>query len=451
MAIFGRDITSLKIEKVLPFLDRDDKGILEWGRISWKARYCANFQDGEEGHGWVPCTVEVLKTDIPHTDEDGKVDLRISYLPHIAGVLVLDAKKLTVTSSNSAFSSALFGRRNLCGLEIEEVLPNFRRLVHFLAREQIVQKRRRNSITIGTTVPEPVVEGHDEGNLILEEGTVVPEHAFRRAEAMLELRQAAGADMTPSSSSTGSSLSTESDCGEVGRTFGMGGSDDYPPVIDESSDDKSDDTPVVPGPSLGEGLLSGGLLIKPHGLRGVHRDSGEVVVDVQMRVVRPTCDRSVPDNIFYALWITYSGPALNIPPLSPLPPVEPDEPVQSEDDTFSSDEEIAPNETLAPRRRRSSVTVDATGIDAWEVVEEMGEGAYGSVKLVRHRYNPENVSPSESILTIDRNHEICHQSPYPSRHLDPRPRPRHSPPRNPHPLLSQIPPPPQPRRNALLF
>ena len=399
MAIFGRQISGLSVSDVLPFLDRDDKGILEWGRISWKARYCANFQDGAEGQGWVPCTVEVLNTDIPESDEDGRVDLRISYLPHIAGVLVLDAKNLAITSSNSAFSSALFGRRNLCGLEISEVLPNFRRLIHFLAREQKIQKRRRSSFTIGQTLTEEAIDDEsesDDENLLLEEGTVVPEHAFRRAEAMLELRLAAGADMTPSTSSTGSSLSTESDGAELVGTLSLGDSDQYTPVneaVDDSSD-KSDDVPVVPS-TLGAGLLSGGLLIKPHGLRGVHRDGGEVVVDVQMRVVRPSCDSPGVDNIYYALWITYSGPRLNIPPLAPLPPVSPDTtptptpytPI-SEDDTFSSDDEIAPEE---PRRRRSSITVEPTGIDAWEVIENMGEGAYGSVKLVRKRRDPEQV------------------------------------------------------------
>jgi protein-serine/threonine kinase len=389
IAIFGRDINSLKVADFLPFLDRNDKEVLEWGRISWKARYCANFQDGEEGYGYVPCTVEVLKTDIPHTDDDGRVELRVSYLPHIAGVLVLDAKNLTITSSNSAFSSALFGRRNLCGLEIGEILPNFRRLIHFLAREQRIQKRRRNSITIGSTVPEEAAyEDEDEKPSMLEEGTVVPEHAFRRAEAMLELGH--GADMSPSSSSSGSSTSAESDGAEMVGTLSLESSEILTSVNDEISDKSDqDDTPVAtPGSSLGEGMLSSGLLIKPHGLRGVHRDGGEVVVDVQMRVVRPTSDTNATDNIYYALWITYSGPALNIPPLTPLPPVEP-EPILSEDDTFSSDEDIAPDE---PRRRRSSVTVDATGIDAWDVVEEMGEGAYGSVKLVRLRRKPEKVS-----------------------------------------------------------
>jgi hypothetical protein len=286
MAIFGRQLSGLAVSDILPFLDRDDKGILEWGRISWKARYCANFQDGDEGQGWVPCTVEVLNTDIPESDEDGKVDLRISYLPHIAGVLVLDAKNLAITSSNSAFSSALFGRRNLCGLEIGEVLPNFRRLIHFLAREQKIQKRRRSSFTIGEPMTEEAIDDEsesDDENLLLEEGTVVPEHAFRRAEAMLELRLAAGADMTPSTSSTGSSLSTESDGAELVGTLSLGDSDEYTPVNETTDDssDKSDDVPVVPS-TLGEGLLSGGLLIKPHGLRGVHRDGGEVVVDVRI-------------------------------------------------------------------------------------------------------------------------------------------------------------------------
>ena len=393
-AIFGRAVKGLPVSDVLPFLDRDDKGVLEWARVAWKARYSANFEDGEEGYGWVPCTIEVLETDIPAEsgDTEGRVDLRVSYLPHIAGVLVLDAKTLKITSSNSAFSSALFGRRNLCGLEIGEVLPNFRRLIHFLAKEQKIQ-RRRNSVTVGViTLGKALIDDDnvDDDDYILEEGTVVPEHAFRRAEAMLELRQAAGADMTPSTSSAGSSLSTESEVGELVGTLSLGGSDEYTPVNEEKSDN-SDEAPVTThGPSLGEGLLSGGLLIKPHGLRGIHRDGGEVVVDVQMRVVRPTCDSFALDKIYYALWITYSGPRLNIPPLTPLPPVEP-EPTPytpSGEDTFSSDEEIAPEE---PRRRRSSITIEPSGIDTWEIIEEMGEGAYGSVKLVRHRRNPENV------------------------------------------------------------
>jgi protein-serine/threonine kinase len=393
MAIFGRDINSLKVSQVLPFLDRDDKGILEWGRISWKSRYCANFDDGNEAHAFVPCTVEVLKTEIPHTDQDGQVELRVSYLPHIAGVLVLDANNLTITSSNSAFSSALFGRRNLCGLEIGEILPNFRRLVRFLAREQKIQKHRRNSITIGATSPEgTTLDIEEDQNSMLEEGTVVPEHAFRRAEAMLELR---GGDITSSSSSSCSDT-TESDGAELVGTLSLG-SDVETKINDEASDKSDqDDTPVTtPGPTLGEGLLSSGLLIKPHGLRGVHRDGGEVVVDVQMRVVRPTSDTDATDNIYYALWITYSGPALNIPPLTPLPPVEPveSESTPSEPDTFSSDDEISPEEQPR-RRRRSSVSVEATGIDAWEVIEDMGEGAYGSVKLVRLRRKREKVNHS---------------------------------------------------------
>lgn len=374
---------------------------MEWSRISWKARYCANFEDGAEGQGWIPCTIEVLKTDLPaseDSEEDGKVDLRVSYLPHIAGVLVLDAKTLTITSSNSAFSSTLFGRRNLCGLEIGEVLPNFRRLVHFLAKEQNQQKLRRE---FAVSDEDDDVEEDKQAGLILEEGTVVPEHAFRRAEAMLELRQAAGVDMSPSTSSSGSTISSESETGEVVGTLSLDDSEESTPSnkVGDDSSEKSDETPgTTPGPVLGEGLLSGGLLIKPHGLCGVHRDGGEVVVDVQMRVVRPTSESgTVLDNIYYALWITYSGPRLNIPPLTPLPPVEPKpqlkkpepQPFGTSDDTFSSDDEIAPEE---PRRRRSSVVTEPTGIDAWEVTEEMGEGAYGSVKLVRYRRDPSRVT-----------------------------------------------------------
>jgi len=109
-------------------------------------------------------------------------------------------------------------------------------------------------------------------------------------------------------------------------------------------------------------------------------------------VVRPTCDSPSLDNVYYALWITYSGPRLNIPPLAPLPPVGPEPtPYTLDEDTFSSDEEIAPDE---PRRRRSSITAEATGIDVWEVIENLGEGAYGSVNFVRHRRDTNKVPES---------------------------------------------------------
>ena len=283
----------------------------------------------------------------------------------------------------------MFGRRNLCGLEIGEVLPNFRRLVHFLVKEQKLQTRRRNSINFGAALEVAVIADKDDDENILEEGTVVPEHAFRRAEAMLEFRQAAGADMTPSTSSTGSTGSMESEVLEMAGPISLNGSEDDTPLNEEQRSEGSDDS--TPRTSLGERLLSGGLLIKPHGLKGIHRDGGEVLVDVQMRVVRPTSENDTVGRIYYALWITYSGPRLHIPPLTPLPPVEPETPLTSyppSGETLSSDDEIAPEE---PRRRRSSVLVEPVGIDAWDIVEDMGEGAYGSVKLVRHRVQPDRV------------------------------------------------------------
>jgi hypothetical protein len=248
-------------------------------------------------------------------------------------------------------------------------------------------------MNFGAAVEQAIADDEEDEEYILEEGTVVPEHAFRRAEAMLEFRQAAGVDMTPSTSSTGSTGSTESEVIEVVGQMSLGGSGNNTPLNEEQRSEDSDES--TPGTSLGEGLLSGGLLIKPHGLTGLHRDGGEVLVDVQMRVVRPTTENDTVGRVYYALWITYSGPRLHIPPLTPLPPVEPETPktiyTPSEVDTYSSDEEIAPEE---PRRRRSSLLTEPAGVDAWEVIEEMGEGAYGSVKLVRHRRQHSRVLPS---------------------------------------------------------
>ncbi|KAL2752526.1 hypothetical protein ACRALDRAFT_1065643 [Sodiomyces alcalophilus JCM 7366] len=101
----------------------------------------------------IPCTVEQVR---------GKAELRVSSFPHIAGIIVIDPATLEIKSSNSAFSGSLFGYESPDGLSVNTLLPDFDRLLHLLTEEDGIQ---------------------------LVDGIVVPEHSFRRASAFLALRQ----------------------------------------------------------------------------------------------------------------------------------------------------------------------------------------------------------------------------------------------------------------------
>ncbi len=84
--------------------------------------------------------------------------------------MVLTASTLAITSSNSAFSAALFGLSNVNGLNITALIPRFDKLLEVLA---------------------------DEEEIVLMDGMVIPEHMFRKARDFLTLRDV---DADPASS-----------------------------------------------------------------------------------------------------------------------------------------------------------------------------------------------------------------------------------------------------------
>lgn len=189
------------------------------------------IRNAEKAH--MPATVE------PMSDRTG---LRVASFPHIAGVMVISAATLEITSSNSVFSAALFGREQPRGLHITTLLPEFERVLGLLFKEN------------GS---EPV------------DGLVIPEYSFRRARALLAIREG------------------------------------------------------IPDAAM--------ALLHPNGLAARHRDGSELRVDVQMRVVKhctsePDLEEAVivdgdaddgeaqrgcprtsdSSDAMYALWITYS-------------------------------------------------------------------------------------------------------------------------------------------------
>jgi protein-serine/threonine kinase len=275
----------------------------------------------------------------------GRNELRVSSLPHIAGMMVLSPDDLTITSSNSVFSAALFGYEQPGGMSICTLIPSFEDILTILTDEDDVQ---------------------------LTDGLVVPEHSFRRARALLALRE--GSDNAAS------------------------------------------------------------IFLRPSGLPATHRDGSEIMVDVQMRVVRsetvfPVVDDSIEEKdetraetnfavaeLVYAVWITYSRqlhaagqgftepeptqvPRPFTPPTQPEPPAQlPSPPPAASDDSGKSNDSsqlslLSPQVSATsfdeplehPPPHTPFVPHDKKTINDFIILEEMGSGAYGQVKLGRYK------------------------------------------------------------------
>ncbi|BDD59888.1 hypothetical protein MAP00_005063 [Monascus purpureus] len=272
------------------------------------------------------------------TEDECTHCLRVASFPHIAGMMALSSSTLKVISSNSVFSSALFGQEQPKGLHITELIPGFDKLLRVLIEEDQVP---------------------------LTDGIVVPEQSFRRARTLLVIREG----NAPAAS----------------------------------------------------------IFAEPPGLRARHRDGSTIAVDVQLRVVKSgtifandqpsqcSDDAVSVTELVYALWITYSrhihaaGSATDLPSSPPAAPsprrsespsaVKPVE-VQAQS-TLSQQLREAASEPLmekAPQPIAESTIKKATKkeplerrkrtIDDYVILEDMGQGAYGQVKLARLKSNP---------------------------------------------------------------
>ncbi|KAL8666799.1 MAG: hypothetical protein Q9168_007400 [Polycauliona sp. 1 TL-2023] len=348
--IFGNTSIAMgtQLQELIPYLpmEREAAGMqLDFKQITDKQYYAARNAEGAS-----------LPISIFANHEHKR--LQISSFPHIAGIIVLTANTLAITSSNSAFSAALFGLSNVNGLNITSLLPRFDKLLEVLTEDEDID---------------------------LVDGMVIPEHTFRRARDLLTLRDV---DANPAS-----------------------------------------------------------IFSKPPGLAAKHRDGSDINVDVQMRIVqseRNEPDEAVIEEIdeditgvqspgsvaastselVYALWITYSrqlhttyharGSASPVPVRSatPLQPslgqnnrtVSP-QPADSDDNRSDT------SPTTTVRRQIQEATSQPISdpppmattpiskptpapikkaeppvkkkITDFAILEDMGQGAYGQVKLAR--------------------------------------------------------------------
>ncbi|KAI1078425.1 Pkinase-domain-containing protein [Whalleya microplaca] len=303
------------------------------------------------------------KVNIPAliTQTRGQTELRVSSFPHIAGIIVVSTGTLKIKSSNSAFCGALFGYEKPEGQSINNLIPEFDKMLEILT---------------------------DHDGVHFQDGIVVPEHSFRKAAALLALH-----DGRPDAAAS---------------------------------------------------------FLNPDGLPAKHRDGSELKIDVQMRVVvsekhsghdsgssddeSPGNEEAVPgveSEMVYALWITYSrrlhasrtlAPNATLTPGDETPLHQPSPgqtPAHTPQEVSSDSEESKPKPTstasalskqlkvvalnAAAKLTGTSKTVEKSPprpvpeivttppekktIDSFVILEDMGQGAYGQVKLARYKNN----------------------------------------------------------------
>ncbi|KAI9736684.1 MAG: hypothetical protein M1834_000888 [Cirrosporium novae-zelandiae] len=338
-----------KLVPAIPRKDVDGKERINWDELIKTRFYTAKNRSGIN----IPITLS-------RAPDSGR--LRLSSFPHIAGILVLSPESLTITSSNSVFSSALFGYTQVDGMSITELIPGFDRILQVLTQE-------------------------DEVRLV--DGLVIPEHSFRRARAVLALREKR------------------------------------------------------------ENATS--IFLRPSGLIAQHRDGSKIMVDAQIRVVksespmtqvdenvieeesdednRTAISKTINSEVVYALWITYSRhlhspntntntpsnqlPGPRSPPYVPSPGQTTPSitPIHLEADSNHSDSHIslltqqikeATSQPISsgPMDKQKPIPSQASNgpimkeepkvkktISDFVILEDMGQGAYGQVKLARYKKN----------------------------------------------------------------
>jgi protein-serine/threonine kinase len=141
------------VAKLIPRIPRQgidpNEGEIDFAQTS-RRRYftCPNSHKSN-----IPCAIEQVR---------GKLELRISTFPHMAGIVVVEPETLKIRSSNSVFSGALFGYEKPDGMPIYSLIPDFDKILATLTEEDGLQ---------------------------LLDGMVVPEHRFRRAAAFFALKE----------------------------------------------------------------------------------------------------------------------------------------------------------------------------------------------------------------------------------------------------------------------
>ncbi|KAL8297196.1 hypothetical protein RB597_006328 [Gaeumannomyces tritici] len=366
----------MDVGKLIPRIPRQGidprTGEIDYAQLNKRRFYtCRNSERVS-----IPATVEQTR---------GKPELRVSSFPHIAGIIVVNTSDLKIQSSNSAFCGALFGHEKPDGMPINSLVPDFDKLLEIITRED---------------------------DISLVDGIVVPEHSFRRASAFLALRDGRGETATsilrpeglPGRHRDGSELKIDMQMRVVQSEKQAVARDDS--VLEEEDEDEDE---------------SAGVGAAPETLWSLGGSREDVSVTSTSEMV-------------YALWITYSrhlhtssrviiGSGATSPLMSgtntPLHQPSPGQtPAHTPQDMGSDTDEpkkemsiakitqqikdvargaaakiaggkakeaAAPATSPAAKEPEPAATPTKKTIDSFTILEEMGQGAYGQVKLAKHK------------------------------------------------------------------
>jgi protein-serine/threonine kinase len=295
--------------------------------------------------------------------------LQVSSFPHVAGMMVLSSSSLNVISSNSVFSSVLFGQERPEGLHFTDLVPDFDEILDVLTEED---------------------------NVPLVDGIVIPEHSFRRARTLSILRDG---------KANAASVFTEPS-GLLAK--------------------HRDGSTIVVDIQL-RVVKSGTFFSKEKAEKKKEKEKEKEKANDRNSDSDDSDDTIAVTELVYALWITYSrqlhaaGPAAglspssvpNSKPTSPTHDPDSDRPSESSSatqtpDTRSTSVEVqAPTSTLSqqlseaasepltdrpvqpvPEINAKSDLPTKRSINDYVILEEMGQGAYGQVKLARLKKQP---------------------------------------------------------------
>jgi len=380
--------SGIDVGQLIPRIPRQGidphSGEVDYMEIAKKKHYtCRNADDMH-----LPATVEQIR---------GTTQLRVSSFPHIAGMIVVDPETLHIKSSNSVFCGALFGHEKPDGKSINSLVPNFENLLRILTEEERIE---------------------------LVEGMVVPEHSFRKAYTLLAIKEnhpdAAQlfmhCDGIPARHRDGSQLKVdvqmrvaksekkvskrdqkdgdsdgESSTSEAGDEFVVSETEwvyalwvTYSRQVHSTRPDKGISSPLMSGMITPLHQPSPGQTQPVHSPQEIQFDSEE----------QPKSERAplLAENATQIVGSTAQVPSTN-PPAQENSEKQPGEEQQKEqqkekrkEDKKEPDQQLQQQQATPAAQQASEPPVKKKKtIDDFQILEDMGQGAYGQVKLARYR------------------------------------------------------------------
>ncbi|KAI1393708.1 Pkinase-domain-containing protein [Hypoxylon trugodes] len=295
----------------------------------------------------------------------GQTELRVSSFPHIAGIIVVSPESLKIKSSNSAFCGALFGYEKPEGQSINNLIPDFDKVLEIL-------------------VDHDGIQFHD--------GIVVPEHSFRKASALLALHDGKpdatafflSPDGLPAKHRDGTELKIDVQM-RVVKSEKHSGNDS------STSDDESQTSEGILVPVESEVVYALWITYSRH----LHASNIKTVVATNIKSPLPSGVTSplhqpspgqtpahTPQDMSSDSEETKSKPTSTASAISQqLKVVAMNAAAKLTGATRNSEKPTnsSPSQTEPPARKKT--------IDDFVILEDMGQGAYGQVKLARYKYN----------------------------------------------------------------